>query len=116
MGIAHDLAGRVEATCKWLESGTSILTTDMAHDIRARIAELEAEVAALTGRRCGQCKWWRRHTYDDDGTCTETFEYTPDWGDSDDTRTVEYVAHYASHTPADFACNRWAARAEEGGE
>ena len=43
MDIPHDLSGRVEATCQWLESGTSVFTTDMAHDIRARIAELEAE-------------------------------------------------------------------------
>ena len=46
MDIPHDLSGRVEATCKWLESGTSVFTTDMAHDIRARIAELEAEATA----------------------------------------------------------------------
>jgi len=45
MDIPHDLSGRVEATCKWLESGTSVFTTDMAHDIRARIAELEAALA-----------------------------------------------------------------------
>ena len=48
MDIPHDLSGRVEATCKWLESGTSVFTTDMAHDIRARISELEAEAERLT--------------------------------------------------------------------
>jgi len=46
MNIPHDLPSRVEATCQWLESGTSVFTTDMAHDIRARIAELEAKATA----------------------------------------------------------------------
>ena len=50
MDIPHDLSGRVEATCKWLESGTSVFTTDMAHDIRARIAELEASLADESAR------------------------------------------------------------------
>jgi len=51
MDIPHDLSGRVEATCQWLESGTSVFTTDMAHDIRARIAELEHILKQTTGQR-----------------------------------------------------------------
>jgi len=33
MDIPHDLSGRVEATCKWLESGTSVFTVDAARSV-----------------------------------------------------------------------------------
>jgi hypothetical protein len=82
-----------------------------------------AELAALKARRCETCLHWERHTYDDDGTCTSTLTYRPDWIEDDEPpRTVEAIALWASnneysfHPPADFACNRWTARTEGGGE
>ena len=96
------------------------LTVCQAEDY---IEELQTELAALKGRRCEGCRHWTRHTYDEEGLCTSTITYKPDWAEDDDPpRTVEALAlwgsngEYGFNPPADFACNRWAARAEEGGE
>lgn len=62
------------------------------------IAELETELAALKARRCEGCMmWWP----------TETGNYAG--------CPVEYerdAENTGGDTPADFACNRWTARAE----
>jgi hypothetical protein len=96
-------------------------TVAVIDGLRSRIAELEAENKRLNVRRCETCKHWQRHSYDGDGTCLATITYKPDWmEEEDEPLTVEFIALYASNNeysfrpPADFACNRWTARAEEG--
>ena len=114
MDIPHDLSGRVEATCKWLESGTSVFTTDMAHDIRARIAELEAKVASsLTEQRrlLADARAWRKTSEQAEAALAEL-------------REVERFARMAVDGDVDESAKGWMLlrdaltdlRAEEGGE
>ena len=100
----------LEAKLKWAMG----LNACIEHE---RAEQAEAELAALKGRRCEGCRHWTRHTYDEEGLCTSTITYKPDWAEDDDPpRTVEALAlwgsngEYGFNPPADFACNRWAER------
>jgi len=127
------MESRADAAIAELEAENDQLQSFIIHDGEARpysvktlqekLEQAEAEMAAVKGRRCETCEWWESHTYDADGTCRSTFKYTPEWTDDEsEVRVSEFVAFYASsneyyfNPPPDFACNRWTARAEEGGE
>jgi len=107
MDTPHDLAGRVEATCKWLESGTSVLTTDMAHDIRVRISELEAKNERLTEDRGSAYRAADKLLTAKNVAEAELKKYKWMLDESllDD--------HYSDRDDLEL---RWAARAEEGGK
>ena len=76
--------------------------TDAMQLDRARISGLEAELAALKARRCETCCFWMPDH--------EQEARSPLLGICDD--GVEETGE--AMTAADFACNRWTARAEEG--
>jgi hypothetical protein len=102
-GDAQKMIAELEAENASKTALTETLEGQRDYDYKRaeQLEERVRELAALKAQRCEGCKWLEPQSGGWDSVC-----------DSPDS---EYWRESVKH-PADFACNRWTARAEEGGE